>query len=64
MTEIGRKPDFDLKAMNKATDEKSRVGAGWLNADGSVSIRLDSFTVLAASPHLVLTLFPTTKGKK
>lgn len=62
---MGRTPDFDLKAMNKATNEKARAGAGWLNEDGSISIDLDAFIVLPASPDLVLTLFPRDgKGKK
>jgi hypothetical protein len=54
---VGRKPDFWLKAMNKATNEKRKVGAGWKNEDGSVSIDIDAFTVLQSSPDLVLTLF-------
>lgn len=57
-----RKPDFWLKAMNKATNEKRKVGAAWRNPDGSVSIDLDAFTVLASHPDLVLTLFPITRG--
>ena len=57
-----RSPDFNLKALNKATEEKGRVGAAWMNEDGSVSIVLDAFVNLAASPDLVLTLFPYSKS--
>ena len=51
-------PDFKLKALDKLTEQKSEVGAGWRNQDGSISIRLNLCTVLHSSPNLVLTLFP------
>ena len=57
-----RKPDYRLLAMNKSTDEKRKVGAVWLNTDGSLSIALDPFTVLQSSPDLVLTIFPNDGG--
>lgn len=60
----GRKPDFRLKALNKTTDEKSMVGAGWTNADGSISIDLNAFVVLQGTSDLVLTLFPIGDEKK
>lgn len=57
----GRKPDFWVKAMNKATNEKRKIGGAWMNVDdGSVSIAIDPFTVISASPDLVITLFPIT----
>lgn len=56
--EYGRKPDFWVKAMNKRTDEKRKIGAAWQNEDGSISVAIDCFTVLEASPDLVVTLFP------
>lgn len=59
----GNKPDFKLHALNKTTQEKNRVGAGWSNPDGSISIRLEAFIVLAPSPDLVLTLFPEDRSK-
>ena len=55
---MSRKPDWDLKAMVKDTDEKNRVGAAWSNENGSISIVLDPFIVLQSSKQLVLTLFP------
>lgn len=58
----GRKPDYWLKAMNKTTNEKRKVGAAWDNKDGSISIDIDAFTVLHAHPGLVLTLFPIERG--
>jgi hypothetical protein len=58
---MSRKPDFNLKAMRRDTDQKNRVGAGWFNEDGSISIVLDSFIVLESHPQLILTLFPRTE---
>lgn len=59
-----RKPDYWVKAMNKETNEKRKIGAAWKNQDGSVSIDIDSFTVIASSPHLVITLFPIDRSGK
>lgn len=52
-----RKPDYWLKAMDKDTNEKGKIGAAWINRDGSISIDIDAFTVLQSKPSLVLTLF-------
>lgn len=57
-----RKPDFWLKAMDKDTNEKRKIGAGWRNQDGSISIDIDAFTILTSKPTLVLTLFPIERG--
>lgn len=54
----GNKPDYKLHALDKETQEKNRIGAGWINEDGSIRVKLDAFVVLQASPNLVLTLFP------
>jgi len=53
-----RTPDYNVKAMNKATNEKARIGAGWLNEDNSISIALNSFTIIESNPNLLITLFP------
>lgn len=63
-----RKPDYWLKAMDKSQPGKTlasagKVGAAWKNADGSISIDLNAFIVLPASPDLVLTLFPIERGE-
>jgi len=61
---VGRKPEYRLKALNKATDEKNRnVGAAWVNDDGSISIDVEPFVVLYGGKDLVLTLFPEGKRK-
>lgn len=53
----GRKPNYNVGALNKRTDEKNSVGVGWANDNGSISIRLDPFITLTSSPDLVITLF-------
>lgn len=55
----GRKPDYNLGALDKTTDMKGKIGAAWVNPNGTVSIRLNPWVVLDGSnPELVLTLFP------
>jgi hypothetical protein len=41
-----RKPDFKISALNKRTEERGAVGAGWLNENGTISIVLDPFVTL------------------
>lgn len=55
---MSRKPDYKLKVLNKKTEERGEIGAGWLNQDGSVSIKLNLFINLKANKDLVITLFP------
>ena len=54
---VGRSPDYNLSFLDKGTDQRGRVGAGWRNDDGSISIKLNVKVVLAESPDLILTLF-------
>lgn len=58
---MSRKPDYDMSAMNKETDEKARVGAAWANEDGTISVVLSPFIKLEVSKNLVITLFPVKK---
>lgn len=53
----GRMPDWDLRYLNKETDEKGSVGCGWNNEDGSIRVKLNTRVVLAADPSCILTLF-------
>lgn len=55
------KPTHRLKVLNKVTDLKGEVGAGWLNKDGSITIQLNPCVVLHPHPDLVVTLFPVFK---
>ena len=56
----GRKPDYNLAALDKETGFKNnRIGAAWINPDGRISIQLNPFVVLdGTNPNLVVTLFP------
>lgn len=54
----GRTPDYDFRALNKKTDEKTRVGAAWKNEDGSITVVLNRFVVLPTEPEWLFTLFP------
>lgn len=60
MAKKGRKPDFRLKVFDKDTEESGEVGAGWLNDDGSISVRLNHWVVLDQRQlrGSILTLFP------
>ena len=58
----GRKPDFNHSAMNMDTRRKCKIGAAWKNDDGSFSISLDPFCVVAGDgltpSKIQLMLFP------
>lgn len=61
---IPRKPDFILGALIKGDEEdesrmNNNVGAGWMNDDGTIRIKLDPCVQLDGNnERLVLTLFP------
>ena len=63
MSKQSRTPDYNVKVLDKATNEKGRIGAGWINEDGSISIVLNTFVVITSSPNLVITLF-SNDGKE
>ena len=62
MAEIGRTPDYIVKAKRKSTQEAAKVGAAWNNDDGSISIVLNTFVVLEASNDVMITLFKNDRG--
>lgn len=51
-------PHWDLRFLNKRTDEKGQVGVAWNNDDGSIRIRLNTAVVLQGNADHILTLFP------
>lgn len=53
----GRAPDYIIKAMSRDGQLKQRVGAAWLNAEGSISLKLDAFVVLNGQNDPIITLF-------
>lgn len=55
-----RKPDYNLKAIDPKTGETSgRIAAGWIEEDGSVTIKLDMCIRLDAKDGLTYKLFPS-----
>lgn len=60
MTRTVTKPTHELKAKDVETGDYGKIGVGWMNEDGSVSIKL-SPCVTVSYDNLkgkVLTLFP------
>lgn len=60
----GRRPDYRLAALNKATEETSNVGAAWMHDKGRISIKLNAFVKLESSKDLILTLFPEKESPR
>jgi hypothetical protein len=58
MANGGRKPDFNLSAKPKDGRPGNKVGAGWINDDGSISIALNVGTTLSWNDELFIGLFP------
>lgn len=61
---MARTPEYTLAVIAPATnpaakqDTKGKVGAGWVEPDGSVSIKLNPCVVLSERDGLVIRLFP------
>ena len=62
----GRKPDYFVGALDKISGIKtSRVGAAWAKEDGSITIKLNAFTVLDCTRmDIILTLFPADNSHR
>ncbi len=58
----GQKPDYDLSAYNRATKARGKIGAGWKNADGSITVKLNPCVVIdsdsIAMGDIAVTLWP------
>lgn len=64
----GNRPQWKLHALNKRTQAKGQIGAGW-NMEGergSISIKFESFFDVAVlkDPDVIVTLFPEDGKKK
>jgi hypothetical protein len=59
--QLGRKPDYRLKFMNKLTEEKGTLGGAWRNEDGSISLVLNAKVMVQQNVNEVLMLFPCSK---
>lgn len=59
-----RSPDFKVSAMRKESKQaNTRVGAAWINEDGTISLKLDTFIVLEGSEDLLVKLWPIEEGR-
>ena len=56
-----RKPDFRLKFLNKQTEGRGEIAAGWLNEGGSITIVLNPMVAIKQDKDILLTLFPATR---
>lgn len=62
---MSRTPDYVLKALDKSDDRNSgKIGAGWNNDDGSITIALNRFVFIESHPDLLITLFPKDYEQK
>lgn len=61
---MSRRPDYVLKGLDKATEFRSgKIGAAWINRDGSIRVVLDTFTKLESNPNFIYTLFPNDRDE-
>ena len=56
--ERGRRPDYEIKVLDKDSQERMKVGAAWLKEDGSIYIKLERFVVLQGGGQFAITAFP------
>lgn len=55
----GNKPDYYVGCLDTETERKNpRLGAAWINNDGTISIKLDDFVTVTGSKSTYLRLFP------
>lgn len=63
---MSRSPEYDLCVIAPkvagVNEVKGRVGAGWIEPDGSVSIKLNACVTLNERDGLILRLFPANRG--
>lgn len=55
---MNKRPDFILKAVNKNTEKRTRVGAAWVNPNRSISVKIDPFVVLQETDGFHFMLYP------
>lgn len=55
---MSRKPDYIIKALNKITEERDKIGAAWVNKDGSITIVFNPFVSVPVGIGFLITAFP------
>lgn len=61
---MSRSPDWIVKYLDKSTEERGKIGAGWNNDDGSISIVLNPLVVIHATKDFEIRLFNATTSSK
>lgn len=62
----GRRPDYTLSVLNKRTNAKGIIGAGWKQEGGRISIAFNPCVVIDTrlDADLVISLFPAQVGQR
>lgn len=56
----GRKPDYNVWAVDKKTGISGDIGAAWINEDGTVRIKLNPFVVIDTGVGaFMIKMYPT-----
>ena len=55
---MGRKPDYEIKALDKSDGVKGIIGAGWKEDNGRISITFNPFVVVPVGKRFAISLFP------
>lgn len=55
---MAKQPDYVIKALDKVTNEKGKIGAAWKNDDGRITIIFDAFVKVSVGKDFVITAFP------
>ncbi len=62
---VPKQPEYIIKAWLKGTKEQMKVGAAWINDDGSMLLKFDYFVDMAKlqDPSVGITLCPAENAK-
>lgn len=52
------KPTHILSVKQRKGEGRGKIGVGWLNEDGSMSVSLNPCVVLSSNDDVIITLFP------
>jgi hypothetical protein len=58
MNELGRRPDYRIMALDKDTEERGELGAGWLKEDGSIYLKFNPFVTVPVGGRFSVAAFP------
>ena len=53
----GNAPDYDIRALDKTTGEKGRIGVGYKNPDGSISLVFNRFAAVPVGKNFAIRAF-------